>query len=233
MGLRKPDEYAEARRLRRDGMPFKRIAAALRISPGSAFHWTKDIELTPEQHLVNLRGPKGPLSDETVRRRVAEWSERCRRRRVAFQGEGRVRAREGHPLHQAGCMLYWAEGSKGRNTVQFSNSDARMVALFRRFLTEALGIAESKIVMSLNVYTNNGLSIAEIESYWLQLLDLGPTCLRKHTLNHTPTSSSGRARHKLPYGVCTLRVLQSTQAVQHIFGAIQEYAGFDEPRWLD
>jgi hypothetical protein len=27
--------------------------------------------------------------------------------------------------------------------------------------------------------------------------------------------------------------LGSTQIVQHIYGAIQEYAGFEEPRWLD
>lgn len=50
-------------------------------------------------------------------------------------------------------------------------------------------------------------------------------------LNHTPTSSSGRARKKLPYGVCTLTVC-STRLVQHIYGAIQEYGGFDEPAWL-
>ena len=31
---------------------------------------------------------------------------------------------------------------------------------------------------------------------------------------------------------CRLR-LHSTRVVQHIFGAIQEYGGFDEPRWLD
>jgi hypothetical protein len=47
-----------------------------------------------------------------------------------------------------------------------------------------------------------------------------------------PTSSSGRAKNKLPYGVCSLRV-NSTPAVQHVFGAIQEYAGFEEPAWLE
>jgi hypothetical protein len=39
-------------------------------------------------------------------------------------------------------------------------------------------------------------------------------------------------RSKLPHGVCTLRV-QSTWIVQHNYGAIQEYGGFDEPGWLD
>jgi hypothetical protein len=51
-------------------------------------------------------------------------------------------------------------------------------------------------------------------------------------LNHLPTSSSGRAKNKLPYGVCSV-VVHSTWMVQHIYGAIQEYAGFDEPAWLD
>jgi hypothetical protein len=129
-------------------------------------------------------------------------------------------------------MLYWAEGAKTRNTIKFANSDPQMVLLFRRFLTEALAVELDEIVMTLNVYTNNGLSIEEIERYWLDLLALPATAVRKHTLNHMPTSSSGRAKNKLPYGVCTLRV-GSTWLLQHIYGAIQEYAGFDEPAWLD
>lgn len=107
-----------------------------------------------------------------------------------------------------------------------------MVSLFRRFLTESLGIGAEKILLVLNVYTNNGISIEEIERYWLDLLGLPATSVRKHTLNHMPTSSSGRARNRLPYGVCTLRV-HSTRAVQHVYGAIQQYGGFDDAAWLD
>jgi hypothetical protein len=128
-------------------------------------------------------------------------------------------------------MLYWAEGGKNRNCVRFANSDPQMVLLFRGFLTDALGIDRDQICLSINAYTNNGLSIEEIERFWLDLLDLRRSSVRKHTLNHMPTSSSGRARNRLRYGVCFLTV-NSTWAVQHIYGAIQEYAGFEEPRWL-
>jgi hypothetical protein len=38
--------------------------------------------------------------------------------------------------------------------------------------------------------------------------------------------------NRLPYGTCRLSV-HSTAIVQHIYGAIQEYAGFDRPEWLD
>jgi hypothetical protein len=128
-------------------------------------------------------------------------------------------------------MLYWAEGTKGRHAISFTNSDPRMLRMFRDFLTESLWIDVGRILLAVNVYTGNGLDIAEIERYWLGLLDLPKRNVRKHTLNHLPTSSSGRAKNKLPYGVCTLRVHNSWM-LQHIYGAIQEYGGFDEPAWL-
>ena len=64
-------------------------------------------------------------------------------------------------------------------------------------------------------------------------LGLPAESLRKGVENHLPTSSSGRKANKLPLGVCTLRVKRSTRLLQHIYGAIQEYGGFDEPAWLD
>jgi hypothetical protein len=130
-------------------------------------------------------------------------------------------------------MLYWAEGSKGRNQVHFANSDVNMVRFFWDFLREQLGVRAADMTVRLNVYTTNGLTLSEIEEHWLRALNLPRTCLRGHTLNHVPTSSSGKKRNHLPYGVCSIRVLKSTHLVQHIFGAIQEYAGFEEPRWLD
>jgi hypothetical protein len=231
-GPRDPELYESARKLRTEGTPYKRIAATLQIATGTAFAWTRDIVLTVEQEERNRRGPLGPQNPEAQRRRSATWAARCRARRAEYQKAGRAWARTGDLLHQAGCMLYWAEGGKSRNCLKFANSDPPMVLLFRRFLTDSLGIEPHDIRMSINVYTNNGLSIDEIEAFWLELLDLPGTCARKHTLNHMPTSSSGRAKKRLTYGVCFL-IVHSTSVVQHIYGAIQEYAGFDEPRWLD
>jgi hypothetical protein len=94
-------------------------------------------------------------------------------------------------------------------------------------------VGPADVTVRLNVYTTNGLTLRVIEDHWLGALGLPRSCLRGHTVNHTPTSSSGRKRNHLPFGVCSLRVLKSTHLVQHIFGAIQEYAGFEEPGWLD
>ena len=132
----------------------------------------------------------------------------------------------------AGCMLFWAEGSKCRNCVKFANSDVNMVALFKMFLSRCFDVPAERFTLRLNVYLGNDKSLAEIESHWLQALDLPSSCLRKHSINHFPTSSSGRKRNRLPYGVATIGICD-TRITQHIYGAIQEYGGFEEPRWLD
>ncbi len=44
--------------------------------------------------------------------------------------------------------------------------------------------------------------------------------------------SEKKRRTRLPYG--TVRVtVHSTHIVQSIYGAIQEYGGFERPEWLD
>lgn len=228
---RKPAQRAEARRLRKEhGLPYKRIAAKLGVSASSVFHWTRDIAITDAQRRRNLIHMT-PRS-EVVMKRAATWRAINRERRLAFQREGRKQAREGDPFHMAGCMLYWAEGAKERNTARFVNSDENMLSFFRRFLAECLGVEPADVRIRLNVYLGNGLTIEEIESHWLEALQLPRSCLRGHSLNHLPTSSSGKKKNRLPYGVCSL-IVNSTRIVQHIYGAIQEYAGFDEPGWLD
>jgi hypothetical protein len=129
-------------------------------------------------------------------------------------------------------MLYWAEGSKNRNSVCFCNSNLHMVVFFKRFLVQCFGVAAERFRLTLHVYLGNGLRIDEIERYWLEKLELPSSCARKHHVNPLPTSSSGRKTNKLPYGVCTL-IVHDTRITQHIYGAIQEYANFDEPGWLD
>jgi hypothetical protein len=211
-------------------MPMKQIAAKLQISSGTVHRWTRDIELTAAQRARNMgRGRPGQPGWLLTSGRIR----RARAVRRGYQSEGRERARECVPLHLAGCMLYWAEGAKQRNTAKLANSDVELVRFFVKFVRACFDLGPDDLSVTLNVYTGNGLTIEQIERHWLDALDLPRSCLRKHSINARPTSSSGMKRNKLPYGVCTVRVLRGTPIVQHIYGAIQEYAGFDEPRWLD
>jgi hypothetical protein len=223
--MTKPLLRHEARELRgRSGLPIKVIAQRLGVSPSTVSLWVRDL---PEHgELIAANRHRQGLAMGKAR------AAQSRALRETYQQAGRARARDDDALHRAGCMLYWAEGAKARNTFKFSNSDLHMVRLMRHFLATEFGLPPERFVITLNVYTNNGLTISQIEEHWLSALSFPRTCLRKHTLNHHPTSTSGRKRNRLPYGVCSL-VVHSTEVIQHIFGAIQQYGGFDEPAWRD
>lgn len=212
------------------GLSYKKIAAHLSVSPDSVFNWARDIPISEEHRRRNLEHMTA--KSEVVMKRAETWSAVNRERRLAYQAEGRSRAQLHDPLHQAGCLLYWAEGSKERNSAVFANSDPAMLRLYKRFLVECFDLTATEMSVRLNVYLGNGRTIDQVEEFWLTTLTLPRSCLRRHVIDHFPTSSSGSRPNRLPNGVCTLQVCR-TSVVQHIFGAIQEYAGFDEPRWLD
>jgi transcriptional regulator with XRE-family HTH domain len=196
-------ERDRARRLRsEDGLSIKAIATELAVSSSSVSRWVRDIELTDAQ-LAVLRAANPILNGQ--RSGTARSSANARARRFAAQRHGRELAAVGDPLHQAGCMLYWAEGHRNRNQVVFTNADADMLVLFRQFLRQCYGVADEQIALTVNVHLGNGITLPEIESWWLNRLVLPPTCLRQAIVNR-PSRASQRKRRTLLYGTVCLRV---------------------------
>lgn len=217
----------QARELRRAGHSVKEICRELGVAKSSVSVWVRDIPLTDEQILALKR--RNPIyhgqhkGSEAVARKH-------RNLRQQYQEEGRAKAKQGDPLHLAGCMLYWGEGAKARNSLKFSNSDAAMLQYYMRFLRESLNIRDEQIIIRIVCYLGNGLEKEDIVAYWLNILDLPENCVAQIVANVQPSSSQQKGR-KLLYGTCEVSV-HITQIVQHVFGAIQEYTGIDKPEWL-
>jgi hypothetical protein len=225
----KPIERQEARRMRRDeGRSVREIAALLGVSVASVSRWTADITLSPgfvealRQRNPAVNGCLIGTREQSAARRVV---------RAEAQRRGRELARHPTRLHLAGCMLYWAEGSKDRNTVKLTNSDPDLVALFVRFLRSCFDVPSERIKLNVNCYLNNGLALAEIETWWLEQLGLPDASLRGASVNRA-SSASRWHRNVLVYGTASVSV-HSTAIVQSIYGAIQHYAGVERPQWLD
>ncbi len=129
-------------------------------------------------------------------------------------------------------MLYWAEGSKNRNVAQFCNSDPAMIAFFLEFLRRYFSVPDQKVRLQCNLHADEPREVHAIEAFWIRRLGLPQTCLTKSIVNRVSRSSKGLRTKTLPYGTCRLTV-HDTAVVQHIYGAIQEYAGFEREEWLD
>jgi transcriptional regulator with XRE-family HTH domain len=224
----KTRERVEARRLRRLGWSVREIERHLGVSRSSASLWVRDIQLTEEQiaelHRRSATSP-GQLAGAAANAALG------RARRTGYQREGRARARTLDQLHLAGCMLYWAEGDKGRQAVRMANSDPELLRLFLRFLRRCYGAETDRISVTCNLFADHIDRQHEIEDFWLRTLELPRSCLRKSVVNVYSKYSQKKRKNRLPYGTCKV-VYGDTRVVQSIYGAIQEYAGFDRPEWL-
>jgi Homeodomain-like domain len=221
-------ELARAMR-REEGRSIKEIACLLGVSRSSVSHWVKDVELSREQHDALLR--RNPAHN---RQRVGQaiWSAQCRERRLHWQAEGREMARRGNAFHAAGCMLYWAEGSKSRNQARICNADPEIVRFFAEFLRKFFNLPDEQFRVACYLYADHIDRQREVEYFWLSTLRLPATCLGTSIVNVYSRASKRKRINMLPHGTCRLTV-SSTRVVQHIYGAIQGYGGFDRPEWLD
>ena len=134
--------------------------------------------------------------------------------------------------YAAGCMLYWAEGAKERNSVKIVNSDPELLNTFAVFLRRHFAVSDESMIIRCNLFADHLRRQREIEAFWLAKLRLPPSSLRRSTVNVYSKYSLKKRTGKLPYGTCELRV-HSTRIVQTIFGSIQEYGGFERAAWLD
>ena len=222
-------ERNRARTLRREhGLSVREITRVLGVSKSSVSVWVRDIELTNEQ-VARLRD-RNPAYNHQCNG-AATQAKRALERRRTFQGQGREAARRSDPLHLAGCMLYWAEGSRSRNAIDFVNSDPAMIAFFARFLRLCFSVPDEKLRIRCNLFSGHLERQRAIEQFWLDLLGLPSSCLCRSAVNVYSKYSKKKRGNKLPYGTCRIAV-HDTQLVQHTYGAIQEYAGFEREEWL-
>lgn len=224
----KTEEKKEARRLRKEcGLSVRDIANRVGVSKGTISLWVRDIQLTNKQ--IRTLKDKNPA----INRQMAGAKTRrdtALKERISAQQEGIKAAKEGNILHAQGCMLYWAEGYKrnNKNSISFANSDPAMVKLFVSFLVKCLNIRKDDMVLKIQCHTVSK-TLKQVEDYWKNLTGIPQSS--KTIINLTSKASKNKKGHTLDYGTCSI-VTHNTRALQHIFGAIQEYGNFERPEWL-
>jgi transcriptional regulator with XRE-family HTH domain len=146
----KTAERQRARELRAFGWSIKEIERSLGVSRSSVSLWVRDVSLTAEQRsrLIS-RIRLGPMISGERSAAAA------REVRHTYQEEGRRFVHERGSSYLAGCMLYWAEGSKARNTLSITNSDPELLETFVRFVRTEFGVPDERFRVSCNLFADH------------------------------------------------------------------------------
>ncbi len=157
-------EKQEARRLRQEeGLSLTKISDILNVSKSSVSLWVRDIQLTDRQRSILLES--NPVYNNEYRG-ANNLHEKHKNIRLGYQKKGREKIKEQDPEYIAGCMLYWAEGTKSKNSLKFTNSDIGMMRVFINFIKNQFDLENKDISLRIHCFTDVQ-TVEEIESYWL------------------------------------------------------------------
>ena len=215
----KEKQHTQAINLRKNGLSINKIAQRLVVSKSSVSVWVRDTKLNKHQMRVLSQSvhTQGVIEKRRHTRLLHEETKRNIIRQHAFRQIKSVSRRD---LFHIGVALYWAEGSKTkRGSVEFSNSDPKLVMIMKRFFEEICDVRAEKFRG--HVYLHPHLSSIRAERFWSKVSGIPRRQFHKTTQQHN-RASLGK-KDSLPYGTFTTAIYDT-----NLFLNIQGWMnGFD------
>lgn len=158
--------------MRLDGSSFSEINQKLKVPKSTLSLWVKDIPKPQNMYFTNQKEWLDKI------RILAAKANRAKRQKVIKTIELEVEkdvkdwnsfsSKEMQKTILA--VLYWAEGTKGRQVLQFANTDPRLILLFVTLLRKAFVIDETKLRVRLHLHYYH--KEKEVKGFWSNLLGI-------------------------------------------------------------
>lgn len=204
--------------LRREGLSYGEIMELIPVKKSTLATWCQDVDLTDEQitAIKERRAPEPGIPRPTNRKRLAEIAElREVAREIAYDLID-------DPLWVAGLVLYWAEGSKGRNRVAVANTDPDALRLFVLWVRTYIN---PNARFSLHMHLHEGNDEPAAREYWASETGLADANFHKTFIKPRGT---GHRKNTHENGVCAVRLRRAADAwniIMEWIDAVTEYFG--------
>lgn len=214
MSISSKDKAIELRKL---GWSLPQIVKELNSSKSTVYYWIKDVDLNFEQQ--KILNEKKLESKKNNRIKASKcWSDKHKEKRLQYQIEGFELAKEKNSIELAiCCILYWAEGSKCKNAVQFTNMDVDMCKIFVNCMKKFFSVKNEEFALTFHYHEDSEKTEDEIFHYWIENLNL-KNCRQTKPYKKEKLSS----KTKSCYGIVRIS-LYNTKVINTIWGAIQYY----------
>lgn len=166
------EDRQRAIELRRQGKTYSEIKEELNVPKATLSGWLSDFQLSKDE-LARLEASikrRKYLGIEKTR--ITKKKKRQRRlKRIYEEQKERLLPINKRELYLCGLFLYWGEGMKGlRSGVSLNNTDPKVVKFYYLWLTETLGVPETKIKVVVHLYKD--MDIEKTLDYWSRFLNI-------------------------------------------------------------
>lgn len=202
MRLRLEDKR-RAIELRIQGKTFGEITSAIpNLAKSTLSGWLKNVNLTPEQEKRLERNIKKVTCKARAR---SAWSKRGKRiaktKFIVEQAEKELPFLISAPLFLVGLSLYWAEGSKSTEQIQFSNSDPRLIKIMMEWFRKICEVPEEKI--RVHIYIHEVYKNENCEKFWSEVTGIPVSRFGKTTYKPSPHKIKKNLDYK---GLCRIDI---------------------------
>lgn len=140
--------------MRARNMTLQDIATELGIAKSSVSLSVRDVEFTPSKRRTGPQRRPHPAHEAKLAQIAA----------LNAEGIERIGTLTDAAFLAAGIALYAGEGSKRDGSVNFANTDPRMIRFFCSWLRRFFDVDESRLRM--RVYLHQGLDLEGAEAHW-------------------------------------------------------------------
>jgi len=193
---------------RKHGRSYSEIQKILKVSKSTLSRWLKDVQLTTE-HISKLKDKQRTAYFTSKRR-----TESSAKHHESIRESARVESKQliNDSFFVAGLMLYWSEGSKNLGSVQFCNSDPRMIKIMLAWFKKYCKVQLDKFRIGLIL--NSLHSVKECEVYWQKITSLPITQFHKSYIKNSLYKGK---KNVLYLGTCKI-LIHSRDLLSKIIG---------------
>ncbi len=209
--------------LRKQGLSYSEILKQIPVAKSTISLWLRSVNLSKRnKQRLTTRRLEAALKGGEVRKNTRILATQ----KIYKEAVKDIDKISKHELWLMGVMLYWAEGSKEKEThpgsgVQFSNSDPYMIKLFLKWLLEICNINRNEIYFDIFIHENSKNNLDNVLKHWSQTTNF--------TKNHFPHIYFKKNKLKTNrknignnyYGLVKIRVKSSSVLNRKIAGWIK------------
>lgn len=200
--------------LRIQGKSYSEIRSLIsNLSKSTLSNWLRNLKLTPKQENRLNKNIEKINYDARVKSAWIRRHQNLERTKVIFEAAKKeLPLLMKNPLFLVGLSLYWAEGSKTTNCVQFANSDSRLIKIMIRWFKEVCGIPEEKL--KIHIYIHDIYKHENCERFWSKVAGIPVSRFGKTTYKASPHKVKKNFNYK---GVCRIDI-GNVNLLKRIFG---------------
>ena len=175
--------------LRRRGLTYSEILVKVPVAKSTLSSWLHSVSLAKKQYQrltekKKLAQQKGAAAKHQQRLDLTK--------KISEEALKEMRRLNNEHLWLAGIMLYWAEGTKEKDSsigarMAFNNSDPRMIKLFLKWLAEIIKIPARELDFS--IYIHKTANVEKALNFWSKIIPCDKGKIRVYFKRHNPKTN--------------------------------------------